>query len=170
MQFIEKKDKNRTPSYGIVDSQSVKTVSASEQRGIDGGKKVKGRKRHIVVDTLGNLIQIIVHAANTHDTKAGCDVLKAAALKYETIGAFSGDAGYRGTSVEFVEQALDLKLHISKKIKDSFAVLPMRWVVERTFAWLGNYRRLSKDYETLVMTAENMVRIAMLRITIAKCV
>ena len=81
------------------------------------------------MDTLGNLIQIIVHAANTHDTKAGCDVLKAAALKYETIEAFSGDAGYRGTSVDFVEQALDLKLHISKKIKDSFAVLPMRCVI-----------------------------------------
>lgn len=122
------------------------------------------------MDTLGNLIHIIVHAANTHDTKAGCDVLQAAALKYETLEAFSGDAGYRGTSVDFVEQALDLKLHISKMIKDSFAVLPMRWVVERTFAWLGNYRRLSKDYETLAMTAENMVRIAMLRITKAKCV
>ena len=153
-----------------MDSQSVKTVSASEQRGIDGGKKVKGRKRHIVVDTLGNLIQVIVHAANIHDTKAGGEVLKAAALKYPTIEAFSGDAGYRGTAVDFVEQVLGLKLHISEKITDSFAVLPMRWVVERTFAWLGNYRRLSKDYETLVMTAENMVRIAMLQITIAKYV
>ena len=60
--------------------------------------------------------------------------------------------------------------HISEKIKDTFAVLPMRWVVERTFAWLGNYRRLSKDYEILNLTAENMVRIAMLRITLAKCV
>jgi putative transposase len=122
------------------------------------------------VDTLGNLIHIIVHAANIHDTKAGCNVLKAAALKYEPIEAFSGDAGYRGTSVDFVQQALSLNLHISEKIKDSFAVLPMRWVVERTFAWLGNYRRLSKNYETLAMTAENMVRITMLRITVAKCV
>jgi len=68
---------------------------------------MKGKKRQIVVDTLGNLIQVIVHDANTHDTKAGCDALKAAALKYETIEAFSGDTGYRGTSVDFVEQALD---------------------------------------------------------------
>ncbi len=112
MRFIEKKDKNPTPSYEIVDSQSIKTVSASEQRGIDGGKKVKGRKRHIVVDTLGNLIHIIVHAANIHDTKAGCEVLKAASSRYEMIEAFSGDAGYRGTSVDFVEQVLSLKLHI----------------------------------------------------------
>ncbi len=107
-----------------MDSQSVKTVSASEQRGIDGGKKVKGRKRHIVVDTLSNLIHVIVRAANTHDTKAGCEVFKAAAQKYQTPEAFSGDAGYRGTSVDFVEQVLGLKLHISEKIKDSFAVLP----------------------------------------------
>ncbi len=155
-----KKDKNPKPSYGIVDSQSVKTVSASEQRGIDGVKKVKGRKRHIVVDTLGNLIHVIVHTANTHDTKAGCEMLKATAQKYQTLETFSGDAGYRSTTVDFVEQVLNLKLHISEKIKDSFAVLPMRWVVERPFAWLDNYRRLSKDYETLAMTAENMVRIA----------
>jgi putative transposase len=160
----KKNARNPTPSYGIVDSQSVKTVYASEQRGFDGGKKVKGRKRHIVVDTLGNLIAVLVHAANIHDTVAGCDVLKTAAHKHSTLEAFSGDAGYRGTAMDFVEQALNLKLHISKKIKDAFAVLPMRWVVERTFAWLGNFRRLSKDYEKLTSTAENMVRIAMLRI------
>jgi len=65
----------------LIDSQSVKTCSASEERGFDGGKKIKGRKRHIVVDTMGNLIQVIVHAANVHDTKGGCDVLKAAAEK-----------------------------------------------------------------------------------------
>ena len=162
--------KAMTPSYGIIDSQSVKTVSSSEGRGIDGGKKIKGRKRHIVVDTLGHLIHVMIHAANVHDSKAGCDVLAGARDKCPTLEAFSGDAGYRGTAVDFVEKTLGLKLHISKKIKDTFAVLPMRWVVERTFAWLGNYRRLSKDYEILTLTAENMVRIAMLRITVARCV
>lgn len=154
----------------MIDSQSAKTTSYNDERGIDGGKKVKGRKRHIVVDTLGNLIQVIVHAANVHDTKAGGDVLKSAAQKYASIKAFSGDAGYRGTAVDFVEKELGLKLHISTKIKDSFAVLPIRWIVERTFAWLGNFRRLSNDYEILTTSAENMVRIAMLRITVAKCV
>lgn len=96
-----------------------------------------------MVDTLGNLIAILVHAANLADTKAGCDVLKAAAEKYDSLEAFSGDQGYRGSAVEFVEKVLGLKLHISKKIKDTFAVLPIRWIVERTFAWLGNhcYRR-----------------------------
>ena len=154
----------------MIDSQSVKTCAASDERGYEGGKKTKGRKRHIVVDTLGNLVQVIVHAANLHDTKAGCDVLKAAAEKHATIQAFSGDAGYRGSAVNFVETVLQLKLHISEKIKDAFAVLPVRWIVERTFAWLGNFRRLSKDYEILTASAENMVRIAMIQITLAKCV
>jgi Transposase DDE domain len=111
------------PSYGIVDPQSVRTAYASEGRGYDGNKKTKGRKRHIVVGTLGNLIQVLVHAANEHDSKAGCDVLKAAAGKPPSLQAFSGDAGYRGTAVEFVETASKLKLHISQKIKDAFAVL-----------------------------------------------
>ena len=166
----KKNGKKATPSYGLIDSQSVKTSGASEGRGFDGGKKTKGRKRHIVVDTMGNLVQVIVHAANVHDTKAGCDVSKRAVEQYPTFEAFSGDAGYRGTAVEFVENTLQLKLHISKKIKDAFAVLPVRWIVEGTFAWLGNFRRLSKDYEILANSAENMVRIAMIQITIAKCV
>ncbi|EAR20736.1 transposase [Nitrococcus mobilis] len=83
---------------------------------------------------------------------------------------FSDDAGYRGTAVGFVENTLGLKRHIAQKIKDTFAVLPMRWIGERTFAWLGNYRRLSKDYEILPLSAENRVRIAMLRLMLAKCV
>jgi putative transposase len=95
---------------------------------------------------------------------------RAAAEKHSTLEAFSGDAGYRGTAVDFVETALKLKLHISQKIKGAFAVLPTRRVVGRTFAWLGNYRRLSKDFEVLTQAAENMVRIAMIQITLAKCV
>ena len=159
-----------SPSYGILDSQSVKTQYASEERGLDGGKKVKGRKRHIVVDILGNLLHVSVHAANHSDTVAACPVLERAAEKHATIKAFSGDAGYRGTAVTFVNETLGLELHISKKIKDQWAVLPKRWVVERTFAWLGLFRRLSKDVEILTATAENMIRIAMLKKTLANCV
>lgn len=112
----------------------------------------------------------MVHAANIHDTKGGCAVLQQASEKHPKIKAFSADAGYRKTALEFVENVLGLQLHISEKIKDVFAILPKRWIVERTFAWLGNYRRLSKDYEKLVLSAENMVRVAMIRITIKKCV
>jgi putative transposase len=80
----------------------------------------------------------------------------------------AGDEGYRGTAVAFVENTLALKLHISKKIKDTFAVLPICWIVERTFAWLGNYRRLSRDHGKLTLTAENMVRVAMLRVMLTR--
>lgn len=123
-----------------------------------------------MVDTLGNLLAIMVHAANIHDTKGGCEVLRKASNKHPEIKAFSADFGYRKTALEFVEKVLGLELHISQKIKDVFAILPKRWIVERTFAWLGNYRRLSKDYEKLILSAENMVRLAMIRITIKKCV
>jgi putative transposase len=170
----KKNSRRATPSYGIVDWQSAKAACASEGRGYDGNKKTKGRKRHIVVETLGNLIQL-VHAVNEHDSKPGCDVLKASADKHDTLEAFSGDADYRGTAVEFVETALKLKLHISYlcplgKRSRAFAVLPTRWMVERTFAWLGNYRRLPKDFEILTRSTENLVRIAMTQITLAKWV
>lgn len=89
---------------------------------------------------------------------------------YPSLKAFSGDAGYRGTAVDYAKEKLNMTLHISEKIKGEFAVLPKRWVVERTFAWLGKFRRLARDYEILTASAENMVRIAMLKITLAKCV
>lgn len=158
------------PSYAIIDAQSVKTQYCSEDRGIDGGKKVKGHKRHILVDVMGNLLHVQVHAANVSDTKAAGNVLARALEKYPTIEAFCGDAGYCGTAVLFAQESLGLPLHISRKIKDGWAVLPKRWVVERTFSWLNNFRRLSKDFEILTATAENMIRIAMIKITLAKCV
>ena len=143
---------------------------ASEERGIDGGKKVKGHKRHIVVDILGNLLHVKVHAANMSDTKSACIVLESVITKYPSLKAFSGDAGYRGTAVDFAVSRPGLSLHISEKIEGKWAVLPKRWVVERTFSGPGNFRRLSKDFEILTGTAENMIRIAMMKITLAKCV
>jgi putative transposase len=170
LRFIEKRRGKKDPSYGIVDSQSTKTVLTLDGCGYDGGKKVKGRKRHIVVDTLGNLLAIVVHAANIHDTKSAHLVLSKAHKKYASIKAFSGDAGYRKSAVEFVERQLGLRMDISEKIKDEFAVLPIRWIVERTFAWIGNYRRLAKDFERLSKTVEAFVTIAMIRVTLRKCV
>lgn len=117
---------------------------------------------------MGNLLHVAVHAANRHDTKAAGSVLARAAEKYPSIQAFSADAGYRGTACEFATTELGLEFHISTKIQDGFAVLPKRWIVERTFAWLGHFRRLAKDVEILTGTAENMIRIAMLRLTLAK--
>ena len=111
------------------------------------GKKVKGRKRHIVVDTMGNLLAISVHAANIHDTKSGINPAKKAFEKYPTIQRFCGDDGYRKSFEEAVAMQLGLGVDISKRIKPEFEVLPLRWKVERTFSWANHSRRLSKDYE-----------------------
>ena len=132
------------------------------------GKKIKGRKRHICTDSLGNLLYAKVHAANIHDTKAGPVVFAQAAKKYRSIKAFSADLGYRGTSHNYVENSLNLILNISKKISKSFSVIPDRWIVERTFAWIGNFRRLAKDFETLKSTAENVIYIAMMKVTLGR--
>jgi putative transposase len=124
------------------------------------GKKVKGRKRHIVVDTMGNLLSISVHAANIHDTKSGIDPAKKAFEKYPTIKKFCGDDGYRKSFEEDVLDQLGLDVDISKRITPVFEVIPLRWKVERTFSWGIHSRRLSKDYEIKVEHEENMFMIS----------
>ena len=117
---------------------------------------------------MGNLLHVNVHAANVHDTKAGCAVASAALEKYPSLKGFSADAGYRKTFEEFVRKVLEKNCEISHKIKDTFAVLPIRWIVERTLAWISNHRRLAKDYEILAKTAEAFVKVAMIRVTLNK--
>lgn len=138
----------------------MKTTGASECRGIDGGKKIKGRKRHIVVDTEGHMLHIRVHAANTNDTIAGGEVFKEATLKYPSLLGVCGDAGYRGTFVDFVTNKLQKLVEISKKISQKWVILAKLWIVERTFVWLNHFRRLSKDYEISTKSAENITTIA----------
>jgi putative transposase len=152
-------NRSETPTYSIIDTQSVKTTSASKERGIDGGKKIKGRKRHIITDTMGNLLHIQVNAANIHDTKSGEAVLQGALEKYPSIEGISADAGYRKTFEEAAKK-LGRKVDIAVKKKNEWTILAKRWIVERTFAWLNNSRRLSKDYEITVDSAENMITIS----------
>ncbi len=123
-------------------------------------KKVKGRKRHIVVDTMGNLLAVTVHAANIHDTKSGINPAKKAYEKYPTIQKFCGDNGYRKSFEADVLAQLGLSVDISKRIKPEFEILPLRWRVERTFSWSGYSRRLSKDYEIKTIHEENMFMIS----------
>ena len=149
-----------SPTYGLIDSQSAKTTSASEGRGYDGGKKIKGRKRHIVVDTMGNLLAITVHAANIHGTKSGINPAKKVFAKYPTIQRFCGDDGYRKSFEEDVSEQLGLGVDISKRIKPEFEILPLRWRVERTFSWANHSRRLSKDFEIKTVHQENMFMIS----------
>ena len=119
-----------------------------------------GRKRHIAVDTLGNLLSVVVHAANIHDTKAGIFVAKKAFETYPSLKGFCADAGYRNTFEREVSEQLGLTVEISKKIQDiSWYILPKRWIVERTFAWLGWSGRLAKDFEQTNLSAENFVKL-----------
>ena len=113
------------------------------------------------MDVLGCLLSVIVHAANIHDTKGGIFVAKRAYEQYSSIQKFCADAGYRGTFVSDVKKQLDLEVDISERIKPyQWEKLPWRWVVERTLSWLNNSRRLSKDYEISVSSAESMVIIS----------
>ena len=112
-----KAGKAASPTYAIIDSQSVKTTDVAENRGIDGGKKVKGRKRHIVVDTMGNLLDVVVHAANLHDTKSGILVARKVMAQYPTIKAFSADAGYRKSFEKMMSEEFQCPVDISEKIK-----------------------------------------------------
>ena len=111
----------------------MKTTDVAENRGIDGGKKVKGRKRHIVVDTMGNLLDVVVHAANLHDTKSGILVARKVMAQYPTIKAFSADAGYCKNFEEMMLKEFQCPVNISEKIKGSWKIIPKRWVVERHF-------------------------------------
>lgn len=137
----------------------MKTTGAAEQRGYDGGKKVKGRKHHIVTDMMGNLLHVVVHAANIHDTIAGGAVIRGALKKYPSVKGVCGDAGYRKTFEE-AAKALGLSVDIVERIKPRFEILPKRWRIERTFAWMNVSRRLSKDYEINADSAESMVYIS----------
>lgn len=125
-----------------------------------GEKKIKGRKCHIVTDTQGHLIHVKVHAANIHDTVSGCHVLEEALKKYVSLKGVCTDAGYRKTMENYVQKFLKKTSEISQRITQGWAVLAKRWVVKRTFSWLNHFRRLSKDYEIAVASAENIVMIS----------
>ena len=151
------------PSAGIMDSQSVKTTESGGLRGYDGNKKVNGRKRQILVDTLGNLLDVVVTAANLHDTKGAMLLLnKVEEMTTLRLLKIWADKGYRGDFITLVKQQWDIHLEIVQREvgQTGFVLEARRWVVERTFAWLGKYRRLSKDYEHCTHSSEGMIYIA----------
>ena len=143
--------RNENPSAGIIDTQTVKgTQESGKESGFDGGKLIKGRKRHIIVDTMGYVLIVLVHAANLYDGHAARKVLTALFSKMDTVKKIWADGAYKGEEfIQWVKEQFDCVLEVVKKQNTGkgFEVLPRRWVVERTFAWLGRSRRLSKEYE-----------------------
>ena len=151
-------ERESSPSVGIIDSQSVKTSCCAMGRGYDAGKRTKGMKRQIVVDTLGLLMAVVVHTADIQDRDGAKLMLRKLHHKYPRLHIIYADGGYAGKLVEFVADTFNWVLSIIKRSdKERFVVLPKRWIVERTFAWLDNYRRLLKDYERLNETSVAMM-------------
>jgi transposase len=163
----QKQGRKLTPSAGIIDSQSVPTTESGGPRGVDAGKRIKGRKRHIVTDTEGFLLALRVHEANIQDPHGAVPLLRSLRQAFPKLRHIFADRVYRGEqlrnaiadcgpwTIEIVQRPPGVK---------GFQLLPRRWVVERTFAWLGRSRRLAKDFETTIDSAQAWVLLANLRL------
>jgi putative transposase len=163
--------RQRHASAGIIDSQSVKSSECSDERGYDAGKKVNGRKRHVLVDTLGLVLLVLVLPANKQDRDAAQQLLAQffGPQVRRRLKHIWADGGYAGALVGCALKRWRCTVEIVKrKETHTFRVLPRRWVVERTFGWLGRYRRLNRDYERQAQTGEVIVYIAMIRLMLAR--
>jgi len=154
------------PSVGIIDAQSVKsTLVSSESKGFDAGKKVKGIKRHIIVDTLGLVLAVVVQGASLQDRDGAMEVINKMAESWRNITKIFADGGYRGKLIELIKTKFKIEMEIIKRNElHTFKILPKRWIVERTFAWMDAYRRNSKNYERLNDTSVAMVHLSSIKI------
>lgn len=152
------------PSAAVIDSQTVKSTPTACYHGYDAGKQTKGSKHHILVDTQGLILAVVVHNADESEQAGAVQVLERAApqTNCRRLKRIWADGGYRGAKLQELAAKFDWQLEIVKRTDNphSFVVLPRRWVVERTFSWLTNYRRLAKEYERTPESAETFIYVA----------
>ena len=167
MDVREAAGRNASPSAGVIDSQSVKTTESGGPRGYDAGKKIKGRKRHLLTDTIGLPVAMIVHTADVQDRDGAPDLLADVQNAFPWLHHVFADGGYAGDKLKDAMAKLgDWTIEIVKRsdCAKGFVLLPRRWVVERTIAWLNRNRRLAKDVEATIESAKTWLYIASVKL------